>query len=221
MLRAASVPILRPPYPFATQITSQEPTMADTATPDLLTFTAQIVAAHVAGNKLHADEVPALINDVYRALASTSTPRAQVAQFQEPAVPVKRSIQHDHLVCLEDGAKLKVLTRYLARFGLTRDTYRAKWGLPKDYPMVAPAYAARRSVLAAPKAPHVTGKVEEPTVPVAEPQHTAASVFANFPGDKVPDEGATAPGGAEKPGRKRFAQQSMRVGRKKSATLPM
>jgi predicted transcriptional regulator len=210
--------------------------MADLATPDLLTLTTQIVAAHVAGNQVHADEVPALINDVYGALATAGTPQAQEAQPKEPAVPIKRSIQHDYLVCLEDGAKLKVLTRYLRRFSLTPDTYRAKWGLPRDYPVIAPAYAALRSALAkqlglgtalrtaepsAPKAPHVPAEVLKPTAPSPERKHTAASVFANFPGDKVPDEGATAPGGAEKPGRKRFAQQSMRVGRKKSATLPM
>jgi predicted transcriptional regulator len=210
--------------------------MANPATPDLLTLTAQIVAAHVAGNKVPLNDVPALINDVYGALARVDTTVA-AAQPQEPAVSIKRSIQHDYLVCLEDGAKMKVLTRYLRRFSLTPDTYRAKWGLPKDYPMVAPAFAARRSALAkqfglgtaalrtaeqsAPKAPHVPGKVEEPTVPVAEPQHTAASVFANFPGDKVTDEASTAPGGAEKPGRKRFGQQSMRVGRRRTDTRPM
>jgi hypothetical protein len=93
---------------------------------------------------------------------------------------------------------MKVLTRYLRRFSLTPDTYRAKWGLPKDYPMIAPAYAARRSALAkqlglgtatctaeqsARKVPHLPVKAEKPTVPVAEPQHTAASVFAKFPDD--------------------------------------
>ncbi len=209
--------------------------MADPATSDLLSLTAQIVAAHVAGNKVAPDDVPALINDVYGALARVGAP-VVVTPAREPAVPIKRSIQQEYLVCLEDGAKLKILTRYLQRFGLTPDTYRAKWGLPSDYPMMAPAYATRRSALAkqfglgtalrteepsAPKAPHVPVKAEEPTVSVAEPQHTAASVFANFPGDKVTDEASTAPGGAEKPGRKRFGQQSMRVGRRRTDTRPM
>ena len=208
------------------------------ATPDLLTLTTQIVAAHVAGSKVAPDEVPALINAVYGALVSTSTPRAQVkvAQPQGPAVPIKRSIQHEYLVCLEDGAKMKVLTRYLARFGLTPDTYRAKWGLPKDYPMVAPAYAAYRSALAkqfglgtasrtaeqsAPETPRLPVEVEEATVSTPETEHTAASVFAKFPGGDVPAEATPAASDAGKSGRKRFAQQSMRVGRKKLAALPM
>ncbi len=205
--------------------------MADPATPDLLTLTAQIVAAHVAGNKVPLNDVPTLINDVYGALARVDTTVA-AAQPQEPAVSIKRSIQHDCLVCLEDGAKMKVLTRYLRRFSLTPDTYRAKWGLPKDYPMVAPAFAARRSALAkqfglgtalrtaeqsAPKAPHVPGKVEEPTVPVAEPQHTAASVFANFRRQEAPVATTTT----DKPGRKRLAERPMRVGRRRTDTRPM
>ena len=121
--------------------------MADAATPDLLTFTAQIVAAHVASNKLPPDALPALISDIYQALARVDAPVAKT-QPSEPAVAIKHSVHHEYLVCLEDGAKLKVLTRYLARFGLTPDSYRAKWNLPRDYPMVAPAYAAKRSALA-------------------------------------------------------------------------
>ena len=92
--------------------------MADPATSDLLTLTAQIVAAHVAGNKVAPDDVPALINDVYGALARVGAP-VVVTPAREPAVPIKRSIQQEYLVCLEDGAKLKILTRYLQRFGLT------------------------------------------------------------------------------------------------------
>ena len=202
-----------------------------TSTSDLLALTAQIVTAHVAGNKLQSGEVPALINVVYGALARVDAPLA-VVQPQKPAVPIKRSVQHDYLVCLEDGAKMKTLKRYLRRFGLTADAYRAKWGLPKDYPMVAPAYAARRSTLAKqfglgtalrteqsiPEAPHLPIAVEASTVPVPEPEHTAASVFANFPGTEVPAETAAVGGAPEKAGRKRFAQQSMRVGRKRAET---
>jgi hypothetical protein len=99
--------------------------------------------------------------------------------------------------------------------------------------MVAPAYAARRSALAkqfglgtgsskaeqaAPEAPHPPIKVVKPTIPIPEQEHTAASVFANFPGDEVPDEAPTAPGGAEKPGRKRFGQQSLLAGRRRAAS---
>ena len=209
--------------------------MSDPAIPDLLALTAQIVAAHVAGNRVHANAVPALIKNVYGALARVEAP-VVAAPAREPAVPIKRSIQPEYLVCLEDGAKVKTLKRYLRRFGLTPDTYRAKWGLPKDYPMVAPAYAAHRSALAkqfglgaalrtaeqsAPETPHLPVEIEEPTVPTPGPEYTAASVFAKFPGGEMPAGDTPAAEAPEKPGRKRFAQQSMRVGRRKSATLPM
>ena len=116
------------------------------ATSEILTLTAQIVVAHVAANKVSAGDVPALINAVYGALIHAGAPKVQP---QEPAVPIKRSIQREYLVCLEDGAKLQSMKRYLqAQFDLTPDAYRAKWGLPRDYPMVAPAYAAKRSELA-------------------------------------------------------------------------
>ena len=214
--------------------------MADPATssdlPSLLTLTAEIVAAHVSGNKVPQSELPRLINDVYGALARARAPASETKP-QEPAVPIKRSIQHDYLVCLEDGAKLKVLTRYLTRFGLTPQTYRLKWGLPKDYPMVAPGYAARRSVLAkqlglgtalrtveasSPAQPDGPTEPEAPTVLVEpEPQHTAASVFANFPGGDKPAEATPAANDAGRPGRKRFAQQSMRVRKGKADTKAM
>ena len=192
--------------------------MANPATPDLLTLTAQIVAAHIAGNKVTADDMPTLINDVYGALTRVEAALV-TAPARESSMPINRSIHHDYLVCLEDGAKVKTLKRYLRRFGLSPDTYRAKWGLPSNYPMVAPAYAARRSALAkqfglgtamrtaeqsAPKAPHVPVKVEEPTSPVAQPQHTAASVFANFPGADEQAEVTPAANDSGKPGRKRL-----------------
>ena len=216
------------PIPSRSPPTSQEPTLADPAPPDLLTLTAQIVAAHVTGNEVATDDVPALINVVYGALARVEAP-VVAEQHQEPAVPIKRSIQHDYLVCLEDGAKVKMLKRYLQRFGLTPETYRIKWGLPKDYPMVAPAYSTRRSALArhfglgtalrtaersAPEAQHLPVEVEGPTVLASKAQHTAASVFANFPDADAPAEAETAANDAGKPGRKRFSQQPMRAGRK-------
>ena len=202
--------------------------MADQATSALLTLTAQIVTAHVAANKVPAADVPALINAVYGALIYADAPKVQP---QEPAVPINRSIQRDYLVCLENGAKLKSMKRYLqAQFGLTPDAYRAKWGLPRDYPMVAPASAARRSALAKQlglgKASD-TGKKEKSaaaetpiapvsaTVPVKpEGKHTAAHVFANFPGGERPAKAMLA---AEGNGRKRIAQESMRVGRNRAA----
>ena len=203
--------------------------MADPATPYLLTLTAQIVASHVAGNKVPLNDVPALTNDVYSALTRVNAPLV-ATHSREPAVPIKRSIQHDYLVCLEDGAHVQLLTRYLRRFDLTPEAYRAKWRLPTDYPMSAPAAAARRSAVAkqiglgnarhtaeqsAPKAPHGPIEVEEPTVPTRESAHTAVSVFAKFPGGEIPAEATPAATDAGKPGRKQFGQQSMRVGRRR------
>ena len=113
---------------------------------ELLTLSAQIVSAYVAANKVLAADVPVLITAVYGALIHADAPKVQP---QQPAVPIKRSVYREYLVCLEDGAKLQLMKRYLqAQFGLTPDAYRAKWGLPPEYPMVAPGYAARRSELA-------------------------------------------------------------------------
>ena len=115
---------------------------------DLLGLTAQIVAAHVANNQVPQDGLPALIQDVYRTLAGVGKEPVQPDRPQ-PAVPVKKSVFPDHIVCLEDGKKLKMLKRHLmTAYGMTPDQYRAKWGLPADYPMVAPNYAERRRTLA-------------------------------------------------------------------------
>ena len=167
--------------------------MADPGTPsttfEILTLTAQIVVAHVAANTVPAADVPALITAVYSALIRADAPKVQL---QKPAVPIKRSIQREYLVCLEDGAKLQLMKRYLqAQFGLTPDAYRAKWGLPREYPMVAPAFSTKRSELtkqfwlgtalrkakqSTPEAPHLPIKAEEPTVPTPKAKHTATSV---------------------------------------------
>ncbi len=196
-------------------------------TSEILTLTAQIVVAHVAANEVPAADVPALINAVYDALIHADAPKVQP---QEPAVPIKRSIQREYLVCLEDGAKLQSMKRYLQmQFGLTPDAYRAKWGLPRDYPMVAPAYAAKRSELAkqfrlgtalrtaerlTPEVQDLPIKAEEPMVSTIEAKHTATSVFANFPGSERPAEEATV---TRASGRKRFAQQSVQVRRRQSS----
>ncbi|USI74877.1 MucR family transcriptional regulator [Sphingomonas morindae] len=116
---------------------------------NLIELTAEIVSAHVSNNQIDTAEVPALIANVHRALAAATAPQAVEAERPEPAVSIKASIRPDYLVCLEDGAKVKMLKRYLsARFGLTPDEYRRKWGLPRDYPMVAPNYAEKRKQLA-------------------------------------------------------------------------
>ena len=115
----------------------------------LLRFTAQIVSAHVAQNAVSPEALPALIRSVHAALAGVEQPAAAEPERPQPAVPIRRSVFPDYIVCLEDGAKMKMLKRYLkVRFDLTPEAYRERWGLPRDYPMVAPSYAERRSTLA-------------------------------------------------------------------------
>lgn len=117
----------------------------------LLALTAQIVCAHVANNSVDAQDLPGAIRLVYTALAESGQPSpvAAAAPRREPAVPVAESVFADYIVCLEDGKRLKTLRRHLAAaFNLTPEQYRQKWGLPPDYPMVAPNYAERRSALA-------------------------------------------------------------------------
>jgi predicted transcriptional regulator len=116
---------------------------------DLLGLTAGIVSAHVSNNAVATADLPALIQSIYASLARTSAPAAPGAAKPEPAVPVRASVKPDHLVCLEDGRKLKMLKRYLMhRYSMTPADYRTKWGLSADYPMVAPNVAARRREVA-------------------------------------------------------------------------
>ena len=118
---------------------------------EVLGLTAQIVAAHVSHNAVPADHLPSLIQDIYRTLSGMGreAPPPPVAEKQAPAVPIKKSVFPDYLVCLEDGKKLKMLKRHLSTaYDMTPEQYREKWGLPADYPMVAPSYAKHRSSLA-------------------------------------------------------------------------
>ncbi len=120
---------------------------------DILKLVTEIVAAYVSKNPVPASELPAIIRDVHATLggfAGTAQPGpAKGAAPRAPAVPVRKSVQPDHIVCLEDGKKLKMLKRYLrARYKMSPEEYRARWNLPPDYPMVAPNYAARRSEFA-------------------------------------------------------------------------
>ena len=117
---------------------------------DILKMAGEIVAAYVRNNPVPAAELPAMIKSIYATLDSVQRGRDGAAiPERAPAVPVKKSVASDYIVCLEDGKKLKMLKRYLrSRYGLTPDAYRAKWNLPADYPMVAPNYADRRSELA-------------------------------------------------------------------------
>ena len=139
--------------------------MGDTHT--LVALTADIVAAHVSNNSVSVADIGGLIGSVHASLAKlTATPEAESAPPQEPAVSIRASIKPDYLVCLEDGAKVKMLKRYLStHFGLTPDDYRAKWNLPKDYPMVAPNYAARRRELAMKIGLGKTGRGGRPAKP--------------------------------------------------------
>jgi len=113
---------------------------------DILGLTARIVSAQVSNNKMGIAELSELINSVHQALTDPGKP---VTPPLEPAVPIKKSVTPDYLICLDDGRKLKMLKRHLrTAYGMSPTEYRAKWGLASDYPMVAPNYAQRRSELA-------------------------------------------------------------------------
>ena len=117
----------------------------------LLGLTGEIVSAYVSKNAIPVSDIPALIGSVHQSLASLGLPQgpAEAPADLKPAVPVKKSVTPDYIVCLEDGKKLKMLKRHLnTAYGLTPDEYRSKWGLPSDYPMVAPNYAKSRSEMA-------------------------------------------------------------------------
>jgi predicted transcriptional regulator len=115
----------------------------------LITLAADIVAAHVSNNSVAVSDLPVLISNVYTALAGLSPGQPVAEPLPEPAVSIRSSIKNDHIVCLEDGKKLKMLKRHLmTRYSMTPDQYRTRWNLPSDYPMVAPAYAEKRRELA-------------------------------------------------------------------------
>ncbi len=119
----------------------------DKPSAELLEHTTRIVAAHVSHNAMPAADLPRLIATVHETLAKLGP--EEPAQRQEPAVPIKQSVKPEYIVCLDDGKKLKMLKRHLrTAYNMTPDEYRQKWGLPSDYPMLAPKYAAVRSKLA-------------------------------------------------------------------------
>ncbi|MEO6041585.1 MAG: MucR family transcriptional regulator [Croceibacterium sp.] len=161
-------------------------TIEDDMNETLITLTSDIVAAHVSNNDVSAEEVAALIQSVYGALAGLGTTPA-VEPKPEPAVSIRASVKNDHLVCLEDGKKMKMLKRHLMTdHGMTPVEYRARWGLSADYPMVAPDYAATRRDLA-----KKIGLGRKPGVKLGRPPKTAAAAPAK--------PAKAAPG---KPGRK-------------------
>lgn len=115
----------------------------------LITLTSDIVAAHVSNNSVAVGEVPALISNVYGALAGLGAAPEVEEKLPEPAVSIRASVKPDYIICLEDGKKLKMLKRHLmTHYNMTPDQYRARWNLPADYPMVAPSYAEKRRDLA-------------------------------------------------------------------------
>jgi len=115
----------------------------------LITLTSEIAAAHVSNNNVDVDEVPELITNIFGALASLDANAEEEEVRPDPAVSIRASVKRDHVVCLEDGKKMKMLKRHLmTEHGMTPDEYRARWELPSDYPMVAPEYAETRRDLA-------------------------------------------------------------------------
>jgi predicted transcriptional regulator len=124
--------------------------MSDIKHQDLLSFTTEIVAAHLSNNSVNPQEIPGLIERVYKTLSSVNSESAPIStERPQPAVPIRKSVMPDYLICLEDGKKLKMLKRHLmTAYKMTPEQYRERWGLPADYPMVAPNYARQRSKLA-------------------------------------------------------------------------
>lgn len=130
---------------------------------DLLALTTEIVSSHVANNTVPQNEMPALIEQVFRTLSNLGGGGSSVSGDRpQPAVPVKKSVTPDYIVCLEDGKKLKMLKRHLkTAYDMTPEEYRERWGLPSDYPMVAPNYAKQRSRLAKDIGLGTTSKVKK------------------------------------------------------------
>ena len=128
---------------------SNQPAATESSS-ELLKLVSEIVASYVSNNPVPVGDLPAMIRSVHATLGGlTGAPVMGAGTSQKPAVTVKKSITPEYLICLEDGKKLKMLKRYLrSRYGLSPDQYRAKWGLPADYPMVASNYAAQRSEFA-------------------------------------------------------------------------
>ena len=135
-------------------MSEEKPNEGNKTSQHLAEITAEVVSAYVANNTLPASELPALVTDIHATLSGLvgkSNPSGGAAEKekQKPAVSIKKSITPDYLICLENGQKFKSLKKHLrAQYDMSPEDYRRKWGLPSDYPMVAPAYAERRSDLA-------------------------------------------------------------------------
>ena len=149
----------------------------------LLSLTTEIVAAFAGHNTVATSDLPGLIGTVYEALRAAGTVEAEKpVEALVPAVPIKKSVTPEFIVCLEDGKKLKMLKRHLAtRYDMTPAAYRQRWGLPNDYPMVAPAYAAQRSAFA-----KSIGLGRKPAEAAPEPEPSSGSREAEPPGSGRP-----------------------------------
>jgi predicted transcriptional regulator len=162
----------------------------------LLECTTSIISAYVANNTIQKENLSALIADTFRSLAQVDRAEAPV-ELLKPAVPIKRSVQPDHIICLEDGKKFKSLKRHLmSHYSMTPQDYREKWGLPGDYPMVAPSYALARSELAKKMG---LGQRQAP-VAIAEPAKTSVKPPKKALAAKmgVPEKAPAAKKGASK-----------------------
>jgi len=116
---------------------------------EILALTANIVSSHVSNNPVSGDSLTKMIREVYETLSMVGGPSEATSERPDPAVPVKKSVTPDYVICLEDGKKLKMLKRHLnTAYNMTPEQYRERWDLPADYPMVAPNYAKKRSALA-------------------------------------------------------------------------
>ena len=125
------------------------PSSSTASSEEMVALTSRITAAYLRGNALPAADIAGVIAIVHGSLLQLGQPATQPEETLKPAVPIRRSVTAEYIVCLEDGRKLKMLKRHLkATYGMTPDQYRTRWNLPADYPMVAPAYAGRRSDLA-------------------------------------------------------------------------
>jgi predicted transcriptional regulator len=122
--------------------------LANSASADFLSLTADVVSAYVSKNPLPISALPEVIAQVHQSLTALSGPKQEPKAPLVPAVPIKKSVTPDYIISLEDGRKFKSMKRYLGLLGMTPDEYRQKWDLPRDYPMIAPNYAAKRSELA-------------------------------------------------------------------------
>ena len=151
--------------------TAPDASINDAVPNSMLALTTKIVAAYISKNATQGTELPGLIDKVFQSLAGLTTASTAVPEAsRDPAVPVKKSVFPDYIVCLEDGKKMKMLKRHLmTSYGLTPDAYRERWKLPSDYPMVAPSYAERRSTLA--KSIGLGRKPASQAAIAAEPEH--------------------------------------------------